>query len=65
LVWTARALLVGSQWPQSSYPGLQRLLDQQAPEARAVDEQVALDPVAVLHDQGLDEAGLGVLLDAG
>ncbi len=43
--------------------GLQRLLDQQAPEAGAVDEQVALDGRAGLQPQGGDEAGLGVLVD--
>ncbi len=37
---------------------LHRLLDQQAPEAGAIDEQVALDPPAAFQGHGLQEAVL-------
>ena len=42
--------------------GLQGLLDQQAAEARAVDEQVAFDELAVFQHSG-DEACFGILPD--
>ena len=43
--------------------GVQRLLDQQAAESGAVDEQVARHGFAVLEHQRLDEAGFRMLLD--
>ena len=45
--------------------GLQGLLDQQTPEASAIDEQVALDDGAGLHDQRLDMAIGAALANAG
>jgi len=45
--------------------GLQRLLDQQATEARAVDEELALDTLAALQDDRVDVAGMGTLAAAG
>ncbi len=41
----------------------QRVLDQQPPQARAVDEQIAFDPVAPVQGHGRDEAGLRMLVD--
>ncbi|EEF25313.1 conserved hypothetical protein, partial [Ricinus communis] len=43
--------------------GLVHAFDQQAAEARAIDEQVALDAAAVLQLQGRDEARFRMLLD--
>src|SRR6185436_12636097 len=43
--------------------GLQRLLDQEAAKAGAVDEQIALDPRARCQDQSLYEARLRMLGD--
>ena len=45
--------------------GLERLLDEQAAKAGAVDEQIAFDAPAVFHDQRGDVAVPAVLLDAG
>ena len=45
--------------------GLERLFDQQAAKAGAIDEQVAFDARAVFQHQRSDEAALAVLLDAG
>src|SRR4029077_8873990 len=44
--------------------GLERLLDEYAAESRAIDEQVALDALTGVHDDGFDETGLRVLHDA-
>src|SRR5215218_3387363 len=38
----------------------ERLLDQKAAEAAAIDEQIPFDALAILHHQRLDEAGLAV-----
>src|SRR5256884_2406990 len=42
---------------------VQRLLDQKSPEARAVDEQVAADPLVSFQHHGLDEAVGAAQLD--
>jgi tryptophan halogenase len=44
--------------------GVQGAFDQQAAKARAIDEQVTLDPAPVAQLDGGDEAGFGVLLDS-
>jgi hypothetical protein len=43
----------------------ERLPEQQRAEPRAVDEQLALDPLAVVERERGDEAALGMLLDFG
>ena len=44
---------------------VQRLFDQQRAKAGAVEEQVALDPLATIERQRGDIAGLSVQFDAG
>ncbi len=44
-------------------PRLQRLLDQQATKARAIDEEVAFYTLARIHLQRRDVSALGILLD--
>src|SRR5690606_15712197 len=43
---------------------LERLFDEQAAKARAIDEQIAFDARAVFHDERGHVAGFAVLLDA-
>ncbi len=45
--------------------GLERLFDEQAAKAGAVEEQVAVDALARLHHHRFDEARLRILRDAG
>ena len=45
-------------------PDVERLFDQEAPEPRAVDEQVACDALPGLQSEGRDEAALRILLHA-
>ena len=43
--------------------GLELLLDQQSTKARAIDEQVALNPASVSEDDRIDVAVFGIALD--
>ena len=62
-IGTAIARSQGSQCAPVLVAGLQGLLDQQAAEARAVDEQVAFDELAVFQHKCGDEACFGMLAD--
>src|SRR3569833_3788345 len=61
--WYGEGAVAGQPVGPVLVAGLQRAFAQQAAKAAAVDEQVGLDRLAILHRHGFDEAGLGVQLD--